>query len=221
MKAASLIVCAPLLLLPLRAAAPDAAKPIIDNERVTVWDVTWTKGKPGPIEHHRYDFVTVYYAGGDVKVTTPDGTSKTVTHKTGEVSFGHKGLTERLEGGSDTNAARSMIVELKDHPVPPYPNPAGYALAFPRPGVKKLLDNDRVVTWEYTWKPGIATPVHFHDKDVVLVYLENGALQSTTPDGKSVVNQYSFGQIKFNPGNRVHSELLVSGTQHAIMTELK
>lgn len=55
----------------------------------------------------------------------------------------------------------------------------------------------------------------------MLVYLEDGSLSSTTPDGKVVVNDYSFGQIKFNPGNRSHTELLVNGQQHAIMTELK
>jgi hypothetical protein len=36
--------------------------------------------------------------------------------------------------------------------------------AFPRPGVKKILENERVIVWDCTWTPGVATPMHFHDK---------------------------------------------------------
>ncbi len=35
-----------LLLLPLLALA-QGNKPVIDNARVTVWDVTWEKNQPG------------------------------------------------------------------------------------------------------------------------------------------------------------------------------
>jgi hypothetical protein len=63
--------------------------------------------------------------------------------------------------------------------------------------------------------------MHFHDKEVVVVYMEDTALKSTTPDGKSVVNEYSAFQTKFNLRDRVHTELLVGGTGSAIMTELK
>jgi hypothetical protein len=84
-----------------------------------------------------------------------------------------------------------------------------------------VLDNDRVVVWDYTWTLGEPTPVHFHDKDVVVVYLENGSLRSTTPDGKSVVNDYSEGATRFNLRDRVHSETLVTGRQRAIIVELK
>jgi hypothetical protein len=31
--------------------------------------------------------------------------------------------------------------------------------------------------------------MHFHDKDIVVVYRYDGSLKSTTPDGKSVVNR--------------------------------
>jgi hypothetical protein len=111
-------------------------------------------------------------------------------------------------------------VELKDRTTAPYPNTSGYPNAFPRPGSTKVLENDRVVVWDYTWVPGVATPVHFHDKDVVVVYLADGALTSTTPDGVSTVNEHSFGFTKFNPGNRAHTELLSRGSARAIVIEL-
>jgi hypothetical protein len=63
--------------------------------------------------------------------------------------------------------------------------------------------------------------MHFHDKDVVAVYLEDSALKSTEPDGKSVVNEYKAGDIRFNRRDRVHTELLVRDTASAVITELK
>ena len=63
--------------------------------------------------------------------------------------------------------------------------------------------------------------MHFHSRDVVVVYLENGVLRSHTPDGEIVDNDYSTGTIRFNPRSRVHYEQLMSGAQRAIITELK
>jgi hypothetical protein len=63
--------------------------------------------------------------------------------------------------------------------------------------------------------------MHFHDKDVVVVYLDNGALKSTTPDGKSTVNEISFGLTKFNARDRSHTEEVVRGNARAVMMELK
>ncbi len=114
-----------------------------------------------------------------------------------------------------------MVINLKDHPVPPIANTTGYPLAFPRPGSKKILENARVIVWDYTWQPGVATPMHFHDKDVVVVFLEDGDLKSTTPDGKDTVNSYASGTVRFNTRDRSHTETLVRGKQHAIITELK
>ena len=105
--------------------------------------------------------------------------------------------------------------------VAPIPNPTKYPLAFPRPNVKKVLENDRVMIWDYTWTPGVPTPMHFHDKDVVVVYLADGELRSTEPDGKSVVNPHYFGFTKLNSRDRAHTEELIKGTGRAIIVELK
>jgi|SRR5581483_1247714 len=195
---AARIPCLAALLLPIAIAGE--TKPIIENERVIVWDLPAGQNMPVPVAHHEYDVLKVAFTRGSGTAT----------------------FEPKSQKGTDRPASmRTMVVAFKDHPGPLIPNKTGYPPAFPRPGVKKLIDNDRITTWEYTWQPNVPTPLHFHDKDVVLVYLEDGSLSSTTPDGKVVVNDYSFGQIKFNPGNRSHTELLVKGQQHAIMTELK
>jgi len=63
--------------------------------------------------------------------------------------------------------------------------------------------------------------MHFHDKDVVVIYFGNGSLKSTTPDGKSVVNKWTTGDTRFNLRDRVHTETLLDGQLRAIITELK
>ncbi|MFZ3365532.1 MAG: hypothetical protein WA239_00255 [Candidatus Sulfotelmatobacter sp.] len=181
----------PILLLCaiLSQAGPlTALRPLIDNDRVTIWDATnGTAVLP-------LDAVVVSLSGSAV--------------------FLPKGMTSKFTGGS-------FVIALKDHPVAPIANTTGYPLAFPRPGSRKILENERVIVWDYTWTPGVATPMHFHDKDTVVVYLDGGDLKSTTPDGQATVNSYKFGMVRFNLRDRTHTETLIRGKQHAIITELK
>jgi hypothetical protein len=176
---------------------------LIDNERVTVLDM---KLDPG-IARERLgradcDVVVVGLGRGVSVAFEPKGASKNGTPL-------------------PPDSSRAIVIELKDRKVPPLPNTSGYPNAFPRPGVKKVLENVRVTAWDYTWAPGVPTPMHFHDKDVVVVYLEDGALKSTTPDGQSVVNEHFFGFTKFNSRDRAHTEQLVKGKARAIIVELK
>jgi hypothetical protein len=199
MAGIKLIVAA---LLAMGAYGQEAAKPVIDNDRVTVWDVTWTKGTANPAAGHDRDVVMMTLTGPGA----------------GTASFIAKGKERNKPGAI---GARSLVIELKDHPVPPIENKTGYPLAFPRPHVKKLLENSRVIVWSYRWNPGEPTPMHFHDKDVVVVYLEDTALTSTTLDGAKKQNDYKAFDIRFNKRDRTHTELLAHGTGSAMMMELK
>jgi hypothetical protein len=194
--------------------------PVIDNERVTVRDITLSPESPGAIERHANDFVTMFLAGGEIRTTDAKGKTSVAMRNPGDALFGRKGTEEKEEVISN-GKARLIVVDLKDHPVPPVVNKSGLPAAFPRPGSKKILENDRVVVWNYTWMPGVPTPMHYHDKDVVVVYRYDGSLKSTTPSGEVVVNDYKFGTIRFNKADRSHTEELVKGQQSAIMMELK
>lgn len=132
------------------------------------------------------------------------------------------GIAKFVPKGTAANISpKYLVIDLKDHSVPPIENKSSYPLGFPRPGAKKLLENARVIVWDYTWQPDVATPMHFHDKDVVVWFLEDGDLRSTTPDGQSTVNQYTAGTVRFNTRNRTHAETLIKGKLRAIITELK
>lgn len=209
-----------LLLIPLVASA-QSEKPIIDNDRVTVWDVTWTKDQPSFAAAGDRDAVTVYLSGGDFKTTTPDGQSRTIAYKTGEAVFRSKGARRSETWVGTGTPPRTTEIALKDSEKRPAANTSGNPLAFPRPGTKNLIDNDRVLVWDSRWTPGVPTSMHFHDKDVVVSYLEDGDLTSIAPDGATVVNPYKFGVIRFTAGNRSHKEVLTKGTQRAIIVELK
>ena len=117
--------------------------------------------------------------------------------------------------------AKAIVVTLKDIVVAPIGNASGFPNAFPRPNNIRVYEDARVIVWDYTWTPGVPTPMHFHDKDVVVIYLGHGSLRSTTTDGKSVTNAWVPGDTRFNLRDRVHTETLVDGQLRAIITELK
>lgn len=167
------------------------AEPVLDNERVTVWDTTT------PLSAARHAFVAVSLS------------------RKGTAIFGRKGEVAGKAG------ARTVVIELKDHPLPSIANNSGFPLAFPRPNARQLLENDKVVVWDNVWHPAKPTPMHFHDKDALVVYEAVGALQSTSVDGKQVVSSYQFGQVRFSPRDHTHTEVLVSGHGHAVIIELK
>jgi len=125
------------------------------------------------------------------------------------------------KGSAPRSIGKGILIGLKDFKAEPLPNKSAYPLAFPRPGSKKLLEHARFIVWDYTWTPGVATPMHFHDKDVVVYYLEDGDIQPITPSGEKTVNPYKPFMIRFNLANRTHTETLIRGKQHAIITELK
>jgi hypothetical protein len=206
----------------LVAAGPGsaAAAPAIDNERVTVWDVTLAKGHAGPVTPPDQDSVVMFLEGGSIRTLLANGNSHTAVRKFGDAVFLPKG-----SGASDTlvsgGPAREIIVALKDHAEPPIANASGLPNAFPRPGSVKVLENPRVIAWHYSWVPGKPTPMHFHDKDVVVAYRYDGTLKSLMPDGTVTENPYKQGEVRFNKANRTHSELLATARQSAVILELK
>jgi hypothetical protein len=218
MRAAIRWFAIPLLAGSLPAVAQPA--PVIDNERVTVWDIKLTKGEAGPATPNDQDTVIMFLEGGDIRTLSKDGKASTATRQFGDAVFVPRG-TDATDTLMSDGRAHEIVVALKDHREPAIPNTTGLPAAFPRPGSAKALDNDRVVVWRYSWTPGVPTPMHFHDKDIVVAYRYDGSLKSVTLDGATVVNPYKMGDLRFNKGNRAHYELLTTDRQSAVMMELK
>lgn len=218
MRASILLFSASLLLASLPAWAQLA--PVIDNDRVTVWDVRLAKGASGPTTPRDLDTVVMFLEGGRIRTAGAGGASTVVDRTFGDALFVPKGSDQTDTVLSD-GGTHEIVVALKDHPSPVIVNNSGYPPAFPRPGSSKVLENARVVVWHYTWTPGVPTPMHFHDKDIIVAYRYDGSLKSVTPDGASVVNPYKAGDIRFNNGNRAHYEELTTDRQSAVLAELK
>jgi len=197
----------------------DGAKQLIDNERVAVWDVTWPKGKSTALRQSKYDMVTIDLENATIRVTNAKGKAKSSTFKLGQAVFVEKGGSQMEEGTSDPSR-HAIVIELKDLVVGPLDYHSAFPDAFPRDGAKKLLYNKRVTIWDYTWKRNSPTPMHFHTKDVVVIYFETGEVKSTAIDAKVTINNVEPGMVRFNARNRTHTEELIKGASRAIIVEL-
>jgi hypothetical protein len=207
-----------LVALACSAVPIEQAKPILQNEQVVVWDATWAPGQVSP--NWDRDTVLVFLTAGNLEMTGADGRPHAVSHQLGDVEFVPKGSASHRRSISK-ETIRTIVIQLEGHSPPALANTTGVRDAFDRPGIEKALDNDEVTAWRYTWTLGKQTPLHFHARDVVVVYLADGVLKSSTPDGKNVLNPHSFGFTKFSPRGRVHYEELVEGNARAVMLELK
>jgi quercetin dioxygenase-like cupin family protein len=198
----------------------DGAKKLIDNERVTVWEVTWPRGVKTPMHRHPFPTVGVVLDPGALTMTLGDGTVRETTFtEPGQAVFAPAGFTHVEEGRSAT-PARAVIVELKGTPGEAAAAPAGVPPAFPRDGATKLLENERVTVWNVTW-PGGSAPTHFHASDVVVVGIEVGTTRSTPLRGQPSTTAWKFGDVRFNPRGRVHREEVVAGAPRIVAVEVK
>jgi tagatose-1,6-bisphosphate aldolase non-catalytic subunit AgaZ/GatZ len=171
------------------------AQPLIQNGRVTVWDVA---------------------AGAEAPRAVRDVVMFLIQNGQADVRFQAAGTAVAIPAG-----ARAIVIELQDTQVAPLRNTSGHPPAFPRSGSVKVLENARVVVWQSVWTPGVPTPLHFHDKDVVVTYLTDAAYESTDVRGQRTPNEVKAGTTRFNPRDRTHVETLLRGEGRAVMVELK
>ena len=196
---------------------PDV-KEIVANARATVRDVTWRHGTLRPTNHFQ-ESITVFLEGGRMRIVKLDGSSSIVTRKTGDVVAEPKGDPDNRDAVDAP--VRAVVIDLHDNVVPGISNTSGYPDAFPRPGAKKVLETARIIAWDYTFVSGQPSPMHFHPRDVVTIYTDEGAVTSTNPEGVQTVNNHHPGEVVFNQRNRTHTEQLTRGNVHIIAVELK
>ena len=111
---------------------------LLENDRVTVWDVVWPKGQPTALHRHPYALAGVYLKPGTRVITDADGSKRNVTNEAGGITFQLKGLTHVEEGTSDAPLHAIMIELKQDAPIGDDPS-ADLPPAFPREGAKPLL----------------------------------------------------------------------------------
>lgn len=191
----------------------EAARKLFENDRVEVWDVTWPKDQPTAMHLHPVDQLSVTLVGGTVRVTRLGGTPAVNDSKPGSVVLTPKGTVHMEEGLSDV-PQRKIMLQLKSSP----PSDAG---ASAREGAVKLMDNARVIAWDFTWKPGQKTR-HADALDSVIVFLDGGTIRTISDQGVSSETTRSADEVVYFPHSAgFHTEEAVRGSPHAVIVELK
>jgi hypothetical protein len=197
-----------------------AASPIIDNERVTVWDIALSKGAMAQPTPANLDSVTMFLEGGSVSTRHGDGTVTTATRKFGDAVFNPKGSNNVDTAASD--GIHEVVIALKDFDgFQPKPGPAGIQNSFPRPGAEMTLEGNRFRVWRFSWIPNTPVVMHYHNNDLVMAFRYNGTLRSSPLNGTPTDIPFKLGQITFSKAGTTHTETLIETQQSAVDLELK
>lgn len=99
-----------------------------------------------------------------------------------------------------------------------------YPHAYPREGVAKRFENDRVIVWEEIWPDGVPAEYHRHRYDMTGVFLRWGPLRVTRPDGTFTVSETPFevpGTFLLPKGVTHKEEGIGQPERHSIMIDMK
>ncbi len=201
----------------------DGAVKVFENDRVAVWHMVWKNGVKQPVHQSRYDIAGVFLKFGPLTITASDGTTKpsaepfAVPHP-----FFQKALTTESEEALNppgTPEREAVLVELKQK-APAFSNPRAAAT---RDVATNVLDNDRVTIWDFLYKPGVKPVAAIHDplKDSIEVFVEGGTVRSLAANGQGETREFAAQEARFVPHGQIQAEMVVAGTPHIMVIELK
>lgn len=192
--------------------APDMYEIVLENAHVRVLKVTSRPGETPPVHSHP-DRVLVSVNGCVDNVADEK-------FDVGEVSW----LPAVTHGGQKVTSEDDCIfmeIELKENTAPPDRVPDDVVPAWPRAGAKKVLENERVVVWDYTFSADLEVPVHYHDKDHVHVSLAPGRIRRIPQDGGDpILSDRKAGNVAFVPRGALHREEYVDGGLRVVVIQL-
>jgi hypothetical protein len=198
---------------------PTATK-VFETDRIVVWDIVWPKGYATPMHRHVYDQVGTYYQTGGRTITTPDGTSRSTMTQVGGLSTTRKGTTHIEEGATDP-PLRAVFIEMKKETGSGQPEQVSGPPPIFTSGAKPLLDDNRVVVWDYTWTPGgpaVRTPF---TRDTVVVWLGTGTLRMTPERGAPQAVEVMPGTVRRYTRGDVESVEVLAGSPRSMIFSFK
>ena len=89
----------------------EGAKQLLDDARVTAWDLTWTSGAQGMKYRAPLETVIVWLGDGTLRVTPAGGPATTAAVKAGTMRHLDRGSADTLEMTS--GSPRAMVFQLK------------------------------------------------------------------------------------------------------------
>ena len=195
---------------------------LVENERVFVWEVVWPNGTPQAYHRHRYDMTGVFLGWGPLRVTRLDGTftESLEPFEIPWVFFQGKGVTHKEEGIGEPER-HAIMIDLKEYTPTDLERRTDILPAFPLAGAEEVLDNPRVSVWSLDMQPGQTLPMHYHDGDLVWVFLEGGTLLSIGEDGQEERTTWVYKDVRFLPRGQAHTLEVVTGSPRMMLYELK
>jgi hypothetical protein len=204
--------------LPPPFPRPNATR-LLENDRINVWDIVWPAGQPTALHRHIYDQVGTYYQRGGRVITSPEGAKRSSTTEVGSLSTTRKGTTHVEEGATDP-PLRAIFIELKKETASGLPPADAGAPAFPREGARQVLDDDRVIVWDYVWAAGPAALAFRAGRETVIVWLGEGSLRVTGGSAPGTV-PVTAGTMRHLQRGTAETLQMASGSPRTMFFELK
>ena len=85
-----------------------------------------------------------------------------------------------------------------------------YSPPFPRESAKKMQESDCFIIWDVTWAKGQSTGMRQLALDQVAVFLAEGAVKVTRPDGSWSIEQERVGSVRVESKGTINAEEGVS-----------
>jgi hypothetical protein len=89
----------------------EGAKQLLDDDRVTVWDYTWTPGVRHPMVRYTRDSVVVWLGRGTMRATTDGQPAATIAVAPGQMRYYPRGSAEVAE--AIDGSPRAMVFAFK------------------------------------------------------------------------------------------------------------
>lgn len=188
-----------------------------ENDRVRVLRASYGP-KEKSVMHQHPEGVAISLGEMQGKFTGPDGKSEDRSFKSGEIRWtpAETHLPENTGGKPFT----VILIELKGGGKTDMPASAEDPAKADAKHYKVELENERVRVLRVNVGPREKTPTHGHPSNVV-VFLTDGRMRFTLPDGKTTDAEAKAGQVMWDPAGMHAGESLSDKPFAAIVVELK
>lgn len=201
---------------------PDVHHVILDNEYVRVFDARASRGTKSPMHTHP-PRVLVSIGMTRLRMTMADGKTSIFDLNPGDVLWmeDSKHSWELLAG--ELHVIGVEIKSAQTGVVPPARTAEQRKLdaVLVDPATHHVLfENPHVLVFEGRASHGATSPMHAHPP-TVLVSLDSGRMKFTTPDGKTLIHDFSPGKMQWFAEGGTHSWEMHSGNARVIAIEVK
>lgn len=202
-------------------ADPDVHKLVLENEHFRVFEARASRGTVSPAHTHQ-PMVFISLSTARVRSIRPDGTAVIFDTFPGQAIWmeGLEHSWKLLSGEVHVIAVEIKSAANKQAKPQPVTRKANDAVAVDPDTHHVLFDNDHVRVFDGKATKGAKSPMHSHPA-TLLVVLGKGRGKITMPDGKSVLHDYTPGDVMWAGDGMEHSWEMLSGEPHVIAIEVK